>query len=624
MLSLKLVRMDLEMPGPTRRRGEHLLEAHRQGLLDTTTIDASAERLLTLIERIGKSQSPLSKEAPERAVDLPEHREIMRKAGADGIVLLRNNKNLLPLKNLDGKSVAIIGPNAARSVATGGGSSNLNPHYRTNPYLSLKQRLEKDVRSVTVQTAPGIISHRFLPLLDSSIMTDPITGESGFALEIFRGMTHSGDPVGIENRPSSNLTLYDMLPKELTSGERYSYRARTTIQPKTSGLHEFSLSTCGPGKLILDGKLLIDIERRWWSPKSPLFMSYGSPEKRVQVSMEAGRQYELVLESVSREPKPYELTYTGDLEREEMMDGGRIGFFEYVDRDALFQKAEDLARTSSIAIVVVGKDSEWESETSDMVSMELPPGSDELIKAAARANSNIIVVNQTGSPISMPWENDVSAIIQAWYQGQEQGNSLADILLGDVNPSGKLPITFPRHYEDNPSYGNYPGEDDVVHYTEGIFVGYRHYDHHHIDPMFPFGWGLSYTTYEYSNIRLSSDVMACESADSSNIVVKVDVTNTGKVTGKEIVQFYVTQVTRPGLVRPIRELKGWDKVFARPGETVTAQAVLDRVSLSYWDDTRQRWTIDQRATFAVTAARHSRDEGLKCEFRSRGGFKWIR
>lgn len=326
MLSLKLVRMDLEMPGPTRRRGEHLLEAHRQGLLDTTTIDASAERLLTLIERIGKSQSPLSKEAPERAVDLPEHREIMRKAGADGIVLLRNNKNLLPLKNLDGKSVAIIGPNAARSVATGGGSSNLNPHYRTNPYLSLKQRLEKDVRSVTVQTAPGIISHRFLPLLDSSIMTDPITGESGFALEIFRGMTHSGDPVGIENRPSSNLTLYDMLPKELTSGERYSYRARTTIQPKTSGLHEFSLSTCGPGKLILDGKLLIDIERRWWSPKSPLFMSYGSPEKRVQVSMEAGRQYELVLESVSREPKPYELTYTGDLEREEMMDGGRIGF----------------------------------------------------------------------------------------------------------------------------------------------------------------------------------------------------------------------------------------------------------------------------------------------------------
>lgn len=224
----------------------------------------------------------------------------------------------------------------------------------------------------------------------------------------------------------------------------------------------------------------------------------------------------------------------------------------------------------------------------------------------------------------MPWENDVSAIIQAWYQGQEQGNSLADILLGDVNPSGKLPITFPRHYEDNPSYGNYPGEDDVVHYTEGIFVGYRHYDHHHIDPMFPFGWGLSYTTYEYSNIRLSSDVMACESADSSNIVVKVDVTNTGKVTGKEIVQFYVTQVTRPGLVRPIRELKGWDKVFARPGETVTAQAVLDRVSLSYWDDTRQRWTIDQRATFAVTAARHSRDEGLKCEFRSRGGFKWIR
>ncbi|KAF4775276.1 hypothetical protein HER10_EVM0008621 [Colletotrichum scovillei] len=612
--------LDLEMPGPVRRRGSHLLEAHSKGLVDPSFIDASAARVLELLHKTGKSQIPDWKEEPERAVDLPEHRKILRRAGAEGIVLLKNDKSTLPLTNLGGKTIAFIGPNAARSVATGGGSSNLAPHYRTTPFGSFKRELSEAFPTAKVATEPGILTHRYLPLMDPTVMQNPDTNSAGFVLSLWRNMKHEGNPFMVEHRPSSNLVCYDGLPPELTTGERYSYRARTILTPKTSGVHQLSLSSCGPGKLILDGKVFIDIERRWWSPKSSLFMSYGSPEERVDVALEAGRSYELVLESLSREPKPYDLTYMGMLEREEVQDGGRIGFLENPgDLDAMFQNTIELARTSDVAVVVVGKDQDWETETSDMVSMDLPGRSNELISAVAKANPNVIVVNQTGSPITMPWIGEVPAVIQAWYQGQELGNSLADVLLGAANPCGKLPITFPRRIEDTPSFDNYPGENDVVHYGEGIYLGYKYYDHRKIEPLFPFGAGLSYTTFEYSNLRLSTDVLE----EAGRIEVEVDVTNTGEREGKEIVQFYVAPVSKPRLGRPLKELKGWDKVLVRPGETVTARTTLDKVSISYWDDSVQKWVVEANAEFKVSAARDSREEGLDAGFRSANAFQWV-
>lgn len=538
-----------------------------------------------------------------------------------GIVLLKNSNRLLPLTDLSNKTIAVVGPNATRSVATGGGSSNLAPHYRTTPYESIKTEVESRFPSARVQGHHGLTTYRYLPLLDPTVMRNPKTREPGFTLALWRNMDHAGEPFLVENRPSSNLICYDGLPPELTNGlERYSYRGTCIVTPKTTGNHQFSLSSCGPGKLFLNGKLLINIERHWWSPKSSLFMSYGSPEERVEVYMEAGRPYELVLDSISREPKPYELDYMAMLEREEVQDGGRIGFLENQgDTDRTFDEAVALARESDIAIVVVGKDYEWETETSDMVSMDLPGRTNAFVSAVAAANPNTIVVNQTGSPITMPWINEVSTVVQAWYQGQEQGNCLADVLLGAVNPSGKLPITFPKRIEDNPSYDNYPGEYDVVHYGENIYAGYRFYDHRKIEPLFPFGAGLSYTTFEYTNIRLSQDIIGLDGF----IEVIVDVTNTGDRDGKDVVQFYVTQA-KPKLSRPPRELKGWDKVFVRAGDTVTARTVLDKVSVSYWDNNVKSWVIDADADFTVVAAKHSRDAGQSAMFRSsvKGG-SWV-
>lgn len=605
-------RLDLEMPGPVRRRGKYLVDACNKGLLDSSYIDASASRVLELVHKVGKHTDPDWKEGPERAVDLPEHRAIIRRAGAEGIVLLKNDKNVLPLGSLDGKTIAVIGPNAARSVATGGGSSNLAPHYRTTPYTSIKAEIEKKFPSAKVQTHPGIVTHRYLPLIDPSIMRNPNTGKPGWTLSFWRNMNHEGDPFLTENRPSSYLICYDGLPPELTTGERYSYRGKSIIVPRTTGVHQFSLSSCGPGKLILDGKVILSIERRWWSPKSPLFMSYGSPEHRIDVHMEAGREYELVLESISREPKPYDMDYMAMLEREEVQDGGRIGFQENLgDLDALLEEAVEIAKSSDVAVVVVGRDHEWESETSDMESLNLPGRSDELIAAVVKANPNVVIVNQTGGPIAMPWRDEVPAILQAWYQGQEQGNSLADVILGSVNPCGRLPVTFPKRIEDTPAFDTFPGDNDITYYGEGIYLGYRYYDHRKIEPLFPFGAGLSYTTFEYSNIRLSDTTLAA----NGKITVQVDVRNTGSRDGKEVVQFYVTQA-QPRVARPPRELKGYSKVFVPAGETVTATMALDKVSVSYWDDAPNAWVMDGDAQFTIAAAKDSRDAGVSVTFRT--------
>ncbi|KAL3488710.1 glycoside hydrolase superfamily [Aspergillus germanicus] len=605
--------LDLEMPGPVKRRGKHLIEAHKQGLISEARIDECATRMLQLLHRVGKSTKPDWKEPAEEAVDLPEHREIMRRAGAEGIVLLKNEQNILPLKPQKGMRIAVLGPNAGRAVQSGGGSSDLLPHYRTVPFNAIKQAVEDSGVKAEVSYAPGMQGHRYIPLMDPSVMRNPVTGESGWVLSFWTNKGHEGEVEYEEHRKSSILVCYDTLPDTLTTGERYSYRGRTILTPKTSGSHWFSLSSCGPGKLLLDGKVILDIPRRWWSPKSPLFMSYGSPEERIQVYLEGGKEYEVVLDSVSREPEPYEFSFTGDLLREEIQDGGRIGFLEEETRD-LLKEAVDLAEKSDLVVMVVGKDREWESETSDMVSMNLPKETDELIANVAKVNPNMVVVNQTGSPIAMPWLDQVPAIVQAWYQGQEQANALTDVLFGRVNPCGKLPITFPRVYEQNPSYLDYPGHNDRVVYGEGVFAGYRWWDRLKIEPLFPFGFGGSFSTFEYSNARVSSTSLQFSEDGTGSIEVHVDVTNTSAVAGKEVVQFYVSPKTAPRLARPQRELKGWDKVLVQPGETVTASTTLDWVSVAYWDDKRHEWVVDGGATFEVIAAKHSRDVGVAAEF----------
>jgi beta-glucosidase len=238
--------------------------------------------------------------------------------------------------------------------------------------------------------------------------------------------------------------------------------------------------------------------------------------------------------------------------------------------------------------------------------MDLPKNGsqDRLIEAVLAANPRTIVVNQSGTPVTMPWVDRAPAIIQAWYQGQEAGNALADVLFGNQSPSGKLPTTFPKRIEDNPAYHNWPGENLTTVYGEGIYIGYRHYERSRIEPLFPFGHGLTYTTFEYGTPSISNTVLT----ESEGITITVPVTNTGSVAAPEIVQAYVKDV-KASLPRPEKELQAFGKVMLQPGETKEVTLKLDKYSVGYFDTSLGQsgaW-IAEEGTFEVLIGASSAD-----------------
>ncbi len=269
--------------------------------------------------------------------------------------------------------------------------------------------------------------------------------------------------------------------------------------------------------------------------------------------------------------------------------------------EAMIQEAVAAARQARVAVVFAGLPDAYESEGYDRAHMRLPDCQNELIAAVAAANPNTVVVLHNGSPVEMPWAGSVKGILEAYLGGQAVGKAVIKVLFGDVNPSGRLPETFPLKLEDNPSYLFYGGEKDTVEYREGIFVGYRYYDKKKMDVLFPFGYGLSYTTFEYSNLRTDKQRFK----DNETVTVSVDVTNTGKMYGKEVVQLYIADV-KSTLIRPVRELKGFEKVALQPGETKTVTFTLDKRAFACWNSEIHDWHVET-GEFDIEICRSSRD-----------------
>jgi len=278
------------------------------------------------------------------------------------------------------------------------------------------------------------------------------------------------------------------------------------------------------------------------------------------------------------------------------------------EEDDRIARAVELARKSDVAIVCAGMPMGYETEGEDRPHMDLPGPQAELIRAVAQANRNTVVVLNCGAPVTMPWLDDVPAALEAFYPGMEGGHAIASILLGQVNPSGKLPVTFPKRLADNPTFINYPGAKEVL-YGEGIFVGYRYYDARDVEPLFPFGFGLSYTTFAYSDLR----VLPQEAQAGEPIEVAVTVTNTGDRAGKEVVQLYVHDRAST-LARPPKELKGLKKVFLEPGESTVVNLVLDQRALSFYDPDREQW-VAEPGEFEVLVGSSSRDVRARATFK---------
>lgn len=272
---------------------------------------------------------------------------------------------------------------------------------------------------------------------------------------------------------------------------------------------------------------------------------------------------------------------------------------------ALTAEAVAAAKSAKVAVVFAGLPDVYESEGYDRVHMRLPDCQNELISAVAEANPNIVVVLHNGSPVEMPWADSVKGILEAYLGGQAVGLAAVRVLFGEANPCGRLPETFPVKLEDNPSYLFYGGEGDTAEYRECIFVGYRYYDKKKMNVLFPFGHGLSYTTFEYSNLRTDKKKMK----DTETLTVSVDVKNTGSMSGREVVQLYVGDVESTP-IRPLRELKGFEKVSLKPGETKTAVFKLEKRAFAYWNKDIRDWHVET-GEFVIEIGKSSRDIVLK-------------
>lgn len=279
------------------------------------------------------------------------------------------------------------------------------------------------------------------------------------------------------------------------------------------------------------------------------------------------------------------------------------GFIDSADQteESLLKEAVEAAKAAEAAVIFAGLPDAFESEGFDRVHMRMPNCQNELIEKVLEVQPNTVIVLHNGSPIEMPWIHQVKGVLEAYLSGQAVGGAVYDILFGRVNPSGKLPETFPLKLEDNPSYLNFPGEKDIVEYREGIFVGYRYYDKKKMDVLFPFGYGLSYTSFDYSNLKVSADSIR----DTDTVTVSVDIKNTGDRAGKEAVQLYVADVEST-VIRPVKELKDFAKVELQPGETKTVSFTLGKRAFAYYNTTLADWHVES-GEFRVMIGKSSRD-----------------
>ena len=566
---------DLEMPGPTQWRGQRALDAIRDGRLNHSAVERCAANVIHLVGRTRGLGGP--RESPERADDNPERRELIRRAGHEGLTLLKN-ENILPLTD-SVKTIALIGPNVKRAIAGGGGSASLTPYYTTTPFEGFQKVFQSEILY-----AQGCDTSKRLPLASEADCTTP-SGEPGVVLEYYKGHHLKGIPAHVQHKKTTDLLLWDSAPADILS--EYSFKVKFSITPSKTGLHTIGFMSVGPGRLFVNQELFID---NWdWTAEGEAIFG-GSTDVVKKIYLESGVKIDIRLES-NNEIRPRSKKSSEGPKR--AYGGCRIGYEEEQTEDSanlLLQEAIDTAKKADVAVVCVGLDGEWESEGYDRQTMDLPRNGnqDRLVEAIVKANPRTVVVNQSGTPVTMPWADRVPAILQAWYQGQEAGRALADVLLGHVSPSGKLPVTFPRSIKDNPAYHNWPGENDEVVYGEGLFVGYRHYDAVEIAPLFPFGHGLSYGKFEYSNLHLSTRTMS----ENENILVSLSVKNVGPTAASEIVQAYVKD-PESRLARPEKELKAFAKVHLSSGQEKSVSLALDKYSVGYYDTSLKAWIAEE-------------------------------
>ena len=486
--------------------------------------------------------------------------------------MLKNEDRLLPLDRTAIHSIAVLGPNAGVARLGGGGSSEVTPTHSISPLDGIRKKVGD---AVQVRYLEGCGLPGDYVAIDAPCLRPP-TGEQatkGLRGEYFANRDLEGTPVLLRVDEKVDFDWGSSAPAAGLPAINFSVRWTGTLVPQQSGSYVLAAMSDDGSRLFLDDKLLID----HWS-------DHAISAKTATVTLEAGHAYALRFEY-------YQAAGAAIV---------RLGWTP-PGHDEIAEAAQ-LAGTSDVAVVVVGLSNRLESEGLDRTELQLTGRQEALIEAVRAANPRTIVVLNNGGAILMDrWLKQIPALVEAWYPGQEGGQALADVLFGDVNPSGKLPVTFPKSWQNCPAYGNYPGDAGTVRYAEGIFVDYRHFDRNGIAPLFPFGHGLSYTTFEYSALA----VRPAHALPEARAEVRLSLKNTGSRAGEEVVQLYVRDV-EASLPRPEKELKGYRKVRLDPGQTTEVAFDLDAAAFSFYDPQRKAW-VAEPGRFEILIGSSSRD-----------------
>lgn len=572
--------LDLEMPGPARVYGGALKRAVEAGEIPESAIDDHALRVLHLVERCGLLDGNPKRDRAERGG--PAHRDLARRAAAQAMVLLRNEDTILPLDPQC--SIAVIGTLADFPAIQGGGSSQVTPDRLVSPLEGLMAALPAS----EIVYERGIDAEPRTPLINPRLLATP-TGERGLCARYFARPDFTG-PTVIERTETWFSKLGFGEGAQTDDSLAFSAEWTGVLRPRVSGRHDFELLHSNPEVwLELDGETLVGEA----TPRETemLFMILPLGRRQASVELEAGRDY------------PIRIRYSQPA-------AGSIRAFNIFDiklREPAPDRSAALAAAAAadVAVVLVGPGTTAETEGHDRASMRLPDEQNALVEAVAAANPEVVVCVNSGGPVEMPWADRVKGIVQSWLPGQEGGHGLADILTGAVNPSGKLPVTFPRRYEDNPSFLHYPG-GNRVHYGEGLFVGYRHYDALGVEPLFPFGHGLSFTRFEISRMSAPS-----RAAPFEDICVECTLTNTGERQGAEVVQLYLEHC-EPTETMPLRQLKAFARRELAPRESARVSLAVPGRAFAWFDVDRGEWAVTP-GRFRLHVGTSSRDLPLTCD-----------
>jgi beta-glucosidase len=540
--------LDLEMPTGDFMNRRNLLPAIERGEVSQATIDDKVRRILRKAIEFGL----LDRDRTDADIPLLDQRSraVALEAARSGMVLLKNSGNLLPLDKQKIKKIAVIGPNVYPAVIGGGGSSLTKPFNAVSELEGISHYLGSEIRVVYGVPNPPLeeIYSR------ESFVTNP-GGPKGMTGEYFKNMDLSGKPVleRVDPRIQFRSENGNFAPDRV---EQFSARWHGYFIPPATGSYTFYTSSDDGVRLYIDGARVVDD----WNPHSETLDSYTT-------NFEGDKPYAIKIEYF------------------DAGGGGGLGVGVVRSEDTVTENLLALAKSVDAVILGVGFDPNTEGEGFDR-SFALPGAQDLLIQKLSAVNKNTIVVVNAGGNIDMRgWLNQVPALLYAWYPGQEGGTALAQILFGEYSPSGKLPVSFERRPEDGAAYKSYypaAGAKRVA-YTEGVFLGYRHFDRSGVKPLFPFGYGLSYAKFQYGDLKLERE--------AQHVKVSFTVKNLGDRQGAEIAEVYVGDA-HSHVPRPVKELKGFAKVELRPGEEKMVSVVLNRRSFAYYDTAGKGWKVE--------------------------------